>query len=69
VLSKEGRYVLYGSMGGVQSEIDLRVVMKKMLSITGTTLRARPLEYKVKMNRRLPPGLCLVNCGPESYFV
>lgn len=45
VLAPGGRLVLYGTMSGsvVPTPLDLRVVMKKGLTISGTTLRARPL--------------------------
>jgi NADPH:quinone reductase-like Zn-dependent oxidoreductase len=48
VLAPGGRLVLYGTMSGsvVPTPLDLRVVMKKGLTISGTTLRARPLAYK-----------------------
>jgi NADPH:quinone reductase-like Zn-dependent oxidoreductase len=46
-LAKNGRYVLYGLMGGVKAELDMRPILRKCLSVTGTTLRGRPLPYKV----------------------
>ncbi len=52
VLAKGGRYVLYGLMsGGVVPDgaLDLKLLMKKMLTITATTLRGRPLEYKARL--------------------
>ena len=50
-LAKEGRLVLYGLMGGamVPNGVDLRVMMKKMLTVTATTLRGRSVEYKEKL--------------------
>jgi len=53
-LAKGGRLVLYGLMGGslVPSPLDLRVLMKKMLQVTATTLRGRPREYKARLVER-----------------
>jgi tumor protein p53-inducible protein 3 len=46
-LANGGRLVLYGTMSGsVVPEVDLRVIMRKALTIRGSTLRARPLPYK-----------------------
>jgi NADPH2:quinone reductase len=45
-LAEEGRLVLISTMGGAKAEIDLRAVMGRRLSITGSTLRARPVEFK-----------------------
>ena len=41
-----GRLVLIGLMGGAQAEIDLAQVLRKRLTLIGSTLRARPLEEK-----------------------
>lgn len=49
-LAAGGRLVVYGTMGGsVVPEVDLRVIMRKALTIRGSTLRARPLAYKAKL--------------------
>ncbi len=53
VLAYGGRLVLYGTMGGsIMPELDLRVVMRKALTIRGSTLRARPLGYKAGLVAR-----------------
>ncbi len=46
VLAEGGRLVLIGTMGGSEAPIDLRTVMRKRLSVFGSTLRARPAAEK-----------------------
>ncbi|WP_166345408.1 NAD(P)H-quinone oxidoreductase [Phytoactinopolyspora limicola] len=46
VLAVNGRLVVIGLQGGRAAEIDLRALMGKRASITGTTLRARPPAEK-----------------------
>jgi NADPH2:quinone reductase len=52
-LAEEGRLVLISTMGGAKAEIDLRAVMGRRLSITGSTLRARSPEFKGGIARSL----------------
>ena len=52
-LAEEGRLVLISTMGGAKAEIDLRAVMGRRLSITGSTLRARSSEFKGGVARSL----------------
>ncbi|MFI5246113.1 MAG: zinc-binding dehydrogenase, partial [Gemmatimonadales bacterium] len=52
-LAEEGRLVLISTMGGAMAEIDLRAVMGRRLSITGSTLRVRPPEFKGGIARAL----------------
>lgn len=42
-----GRIVVVGLTAGVFAEIDLGVVLRKRLTIVGTSLRTRPLEEKI----------------------
>ena len=46
VLAPSGRLVVIGLQGGARAELDLSRLMRKRLSITGSTLRARPVEEK-----------------------
>ena len=46
VLALYGRLVVIGLQGGARAEIDLRRLMRKRLTISGSTLRARPPEEK-----------------------
>ena len=52
-LAEEGRLVLISTMGGAMAEIDLRAVMGRRLTITGSTLRARSSEFKGGIARSL----------------
>jgi len=45
-LTNEGRLVMINSMNGKDVQVDLSVVMKKRLNITGSMLRAREVEFK-----------------------
>lgn len=46
VLAPGGRLVVIGLQGGATAELDLARLMRKRLSITGSTLRARPTDEK-----------------------
>jgi NADPH:quinone reductase-like Zn-dependent oxidoreductase len=45
-LAPEGRLVQIGVQQGPKAELDLRLVMRKGLTLTGSTLRPRPVEEK-----------------------
>jgi NADPH2:quinone reductase len=45
-LAEDGRLVIIAVQGGVQGEINAALVMRKRLTITGSTLRARPVAFK-----------------------
>ena len=52
VLRTDGRMVLISLMGGgIAEQVDLGQILKKRLQITGTTLRSRPEEYKIRLTR------------------
>ncbi len=51
-LKEKGRLVLLGLMGGSNVEVDLRVLLRKRLSVLGTVLRTRPLEEKIAITRQ-----------------
>jgi len=46
VLAPDGRLVFIAFLGGSKAEIDFLPVMLKRLSITGSTLRPRPIAFK-----------------------
>lgn len=48
---ERGRIVLIGLMAGVRHEVDLALILRRRLRITGTQLRARPLEEKLAVMR------------------
>jgi NADPH:quinone reductase len=51
-LSTRGRLVVVGLLGGANAPIDLNLLLRKRLTIVGTTLRARPIEEKIAATRR-----------------
>jgi putative PIG3 family NAD(P)H quinone oxidoreductase len=46
-VAPRGRIVLVGLMAGAHAELDLARVLRQRVQITGTVLRARPLEEKI----------------------
>ncbi len=52
-LAEDGRLALIAVQGGVKSEIDAGLVLRKRLAITGSTLRPRPVAYKTELARAL----------------
>jgi NADPH2:quinone reductase len=46
VLAEEGRLVLIATMGGTKAEVDLRSIMGRRLTITGSMLRRRSPDFK-----------------------
>jgi NADPH2:quinone reductase len=45
-LHEDGRLVIIAVQGGVQSEFDAGLVLRRRLTVTGSTLRARPVAFK-----------------------
>lgn len=45
-LADDGRLVIIAVQGGVQSEVNAGLILRKRLTVTGSTLRARPLAFK-----------------------
>lgn len=52
-LANDGRLALIATQGGNESAFDCGAVLRKRLSITGSTLRPRPLAYKAALARGL----------------
>lgn len=52
-MAEDGRLALIAVQGGVKSEIDAGLVLRKRLAITGSTLRPRALAYKTGLARAL----------------
>jgi putative PIG3 family NAD(P)H quinone oxidoreductase len=50
-LAVEGRLVQIAFLRGARVEIDLAAVMQRRLTLTGSTLRARPIEEKGRLAR------------------
>jgi NADPH2:quinone reductase len=49
VVAVRGRHVVVGVPGGLEAELNLRVLMGRRASIRGTVLRARPLPEKIEL--------------------
>jgi NADPH2:quinone reductase len=52
-LSEGGRLVLIATLGGSAAAIDAGKLMRRRLTITGSTLRPRPVGFKAAIARRL----------------
>ncbi len=52
-LAAGGRLVLIAFLGGSKAEVDFMPVLRKKLTITGSTLRPRPVEEKGRLARAL----------------
>lgn len=50
-LALDGRLVLLSVMGGAQAESDLALILRKRLTISGSTLRNRSRDYKAALTR------------------
>jgi putative PIG3 family NAD(P)H quinone oxidoreductase len=51
-LAPTGRLVLVGLLGGGGTNADLTTILRKRLTVVGTTLRARPVEEKIAVTQR-----------------
>jgi NADPH2:quinone reductase len=52
-LAEDGRIVIIAVQGGVESKFDAGVVLRKRLTITGSTLRPRPVAFKAAIAQNL----------------
>ena len=52
-LAEDGRLVIIAVQGGVQSGFNAGLVLRRRLSITGSTLRPRPVAFKAAIAQRL----------------
>lgn len=52
-LADDGRLVLIALLGGAKAEVDLGQVLRRRLTITGSTLRPRSVEFKAAIARNL----------------
>jgi NADPH2:quinone reductase len=58
-LSEDGRLVIIAVQGGVKSEINAGLVLRRRLTVTGSTLRPRSLAFKQAIAQA-----CLTNVWP-----
>ena len=52
-LADDGRIALIALLGGAMATVDLGQVLRRRLSISGSTLRPRPVAFKAAIARRL----------------
>lgn len=52
-MAEDGRLVIISVQGGVHASFDAGVLQRKRLSITGSTLRTRPIAFKAAIARDL----------------
>ncbi|WP_409456785.1 NAD(P)H-quinone oxidoreductase [Pulveribacter sp.] len=52
-LAEDGRIVIIAVQGGVQAQIDAGAVLRKRLTVTGSTLRPRPVAFKAAIAQAL----------------
>ncbi len=53
VLADDGRLVVIATLGGSEATIDAGVIMRRRLTLTGSTLRARPVAFKAAIAKAL----------------
>jgi putative PIG3 family NAD(P)H quinone oxidoreductase len=53
LLAEDGRLVLLASHLGTHAEVNLRAVVRRRLTLTGSTLRPRPASYKGRLAKEL----------------
>jgi len=52
-LADDGRLVIIALLGGSKAPLDMSAVLRRRLTVTGSTLRPRPIEFKTAIARRL----------------
>jgi NADPH2:quinone reductase len=71
LLADEGRLVFIAFLRGHKTELDINEIMRKRLTLTGSTLRPRPVEFKGYLARNLREKIWpLIEAGrikPEIY--
>ncbi len=53
LLAEDGRLVFIATLGGKQADVDASLIMRRRLTLTGSTLRARPVAFKAALARQL----------------
>jgi len=70
-LADDGRLVFIAFLRGHKSELDINEVMRRRLTLSGSTLRPRPVEFKGQLARNLRENIWpLIEAGkirPEIY--
>ena len=70
-LAEDGRLVIIAVQGGVQAQVDAGVVLRRRLTISGSTLRPRPLAFKAaiaaSLRQRVWPWLASGTVKPVIF--
>ena len=70
-LAEDGRLVFIAYLRGPKTELNIDAVMRRRLTVTGSTLRPRPVEFKAAIARNLREKIWpLIEAGkikPEIY--
>lgn len=53
LLAEDGRLVFIATLGGKRADIDASLIMRRRLTVTGSTLRARPVAFKAALALQL----------------
>lgn len=56
ILAEGGRLVVIATMGGREASIDAGLLMRRRLTLTGSTLRSRPVGFKAELARQVHAG-------------
>jgi NADPH2:quinone reductase len=71
ILADEGRLIFIAFLRGYKTELDINEIMRRRLTLTGSTLRPRPIEFKGYVARNLREKIWpLIEAGkikPEIY--
>lgn len=63
-LADDGRLSVIALLGGAKATVDIGQVLRRRLTITGSTLRPRPVEFKAAIAQRLREHVWpLLECG------
>jgi NADPH:quinone reductase-like Zn-dependent oxidoreductase len=57
VLALRGRIVVVGLTAGVSAPFNMGVLLRKRITVVGTTLRGRPLEEKIALARQFSESM------------
>lgn len=52
-LAEDGRLVIIALLGGAKSTLDMGLILRRRLTVTGSTLRARSVEFKQAIAQQL----------------
>ncbi|MFL9881256.1 NAD(P)H-quinone oxidoreductase [Herbaspirillum rhizosphaerae] len=70
-LADDGRLVVIALLGGAKGQLDLSQILRRRLTVTGSTLRPRPVEFKAyiaaQLKERVWPLLASGKVKPVIY--